>query len=368
MPPDRGWLGLDGTPRFEGLSPLPPAGGFVAFRANDRLFGRTVRLVFGGEELLGKAWLAGRLEHPAAVTIHEAGLTPQGKAFAATTDVSAASPLGERGVRDTLRALAQAAEALAHAAGRGLARATILPDEILVFPDGSARLDGVLGWREAKDGDALAGVRSLQEILAQTLERTKSPDALLAALARHPYPTAAVLAADLRAWLEGRPLSVARDPVFRRLVRFSKKRPGLAAASLGTLVAAAGLSLFGASESRLAAGREAQAREIAASQDERRTDELLAEGVGLVSEVLSLDRERALVLARIEKRYHEVDAPHPAPDEVELASELSRLSAERDALARPARAALAGVLARRPGDGRASEGLRTLETGELEHL
>ncbi|MBI4613906.1 MAG: SUMF1/EgtB/PvdO family nonheme iron enzyme, partial [Planctomycetes bacterium] len=31
-------------------------------------------------------------------------------------------------------------------------------------------------------------------------------------------------------------------------------------------------------------------------------------------------------------------------------------------------AALAGVLARRPGDGRASEGLRTLETGELEHL
>lgn len=226
--------------------------------------------------LRAEATRTARLDHPGIAAIHDVGEDDDGRTFFVMRLVRG-RPLGDLidagDHGEAVRAVIAAAEAVAHAHARGVVHRDLSASNVLVAPHGDV---AVVDWGVAADaGDAAApgpvgtpgttapeqaegaipdpraDVWSLGALLRAAAAADAGPELLaIAARATDPdpagrYPDAAALAADLRAWQDGRRVAAyAYRPaeLAWRLVRAWRVPLGVGAIALVALAAQAGWS------------------------------------------------------------------------------------------------------------------------------
>ncbi|MBI4612898.1 MAG: SUMF1/EgtB/PvdO family nonheme iron enzyme [Planctomycetes bacterium] len=369
--PARGWFTHEGKPRYEVREALGSAEGDDFHRAWDRMSEREVFLVVGGESLAARASVAGRLEHPAAVTVYDVGRDPEGRVFLAAMDHTVARPLSkclDEMTRDeVLRAVVTVAHAAAHAEGRGVLHPRLDLDQVLLFPDGHFR---VIGWDEPGERHDSAA-RGVQKLLRRAIVPYGKAPKPLWSIDRHEYKDAGQLARDLGAYLDGAStLRATKLPLRQRLAAWGHRRPALAtlAAGSGVVVLLAALVLpalvyfvkKGDEEERRAA-EEARVKRVKAN---------LQEAATLIEKVSELDNKRRDALTKRRAEYHKTESQRLSDAEIELDGELLELSSDRAGKAQLASSRL--DLAERDLEGRPdprlAEGRLVLEKGRLEYL
>ncbi|MBI4617422.1 MAG: SUMF1/EgtB/PvdO family nonheme iron enzyme [Planctomycetes bacterium] len=398
---ERGWFTPEGTPRYEVKEELAAQGPERAreacpersdgtrdleracatpdkdavYRARDGLAERDVLLTLGGEPLLERASLSGRLEHPAIVTIYDVGRHPDGRVFVAAMDHTIARPLsallGEMTRDEVLRAVVTVCHAVAHAEERGVLHPRLDLDQVLRFPDGQFR---VVGWEEPA-GRHDPAVRSVQKLLRRAIVPFGKAPRSLWSIVRHDYEDVGQLALDLQGYIDGGDeLQATEVPWHRRALGWARRHPALATLVGGAVTVLLAFDVLAVSYARVMGQQELEARESERETDIDRLASLLERAGGHASKTQEIDQERLGVLRRRRDLYHRIDSLQPSEEEVVLDGELALLSSRRDAEARLARAALDladGVL-EEVGDAdqraRGDAWRLAIEKGRLEHL
>ncbi|MBI4613627.1 MAG: SUMF1/EgtB/PvdO family nonheme iron enzyme [Planctomycetes bacterium] len=293
---------------------------------------------------LAEARLAGQLEHPAILPVHDIFLSAEG-APCYTTPCLAGKSLEDAApglpLPALLRAIRRIAEALDYAHEHGVLHLAVSPRTIFLEETGAVYL---LDWSSArvqarpepesgedsglhplperpggtpytsperasgKPLDRRADIYSLGATLAFGLTgkppsraagvgRLSGVPRGLAAIVtkamarkrRERYATCGELAADLARFETGEPLAARRDPLLARVVRFFRRRPRLAAA-LAALVAAA---LLGAGWFGNLAYQDAALRSARDAQEERNRARRFRENVEEAKKLAQLSRGSA---------------------------------------------------------------------------
>jgi serine/threonine protein kinase len=272
----------DPGPRYQVHELLGRGGMGAVYRATDTTLGRDVALkvltVAGdapeiASRLAKEARVLARLEHPGIVAVHDAGILEDGRPFYVMRLVQGKrlddfARDARRG--DKLRVFLSVCDAVQYAHARGVIHRDLKPDnimvgefgEVLVLDWGVAKLrggtpvlpphdvsqgtadgmivgtPGFMAPEQAAGGAANADERSdvygLGAILSSILagSETSAPLAAIAAraTAAEPsdrYPRADALAADIRQWLDGEPVSAYRERAFERVARIYNRNQGL---------------------------------------------------------------------------------------------------------------------------------------------
>jgi serine/threonine protein kinase len=254
----------------------------AVYRATDTTLGRDIALkvltVAGdapeiASRLAKEARVLARLEHPGIVAVHDAGILEDGRPFYVMRLVQGKrlddfARDARRG--DKLRVFLSVCDAVQYAHAREVIHRDLKPDnimvgefgEVLVLDWGVAKLrggtpvvsphnvsqgtadgmivgtPGFMAPEQAAGGAANADERSdvygLGAILSSILagSETSAPLAAIAAraTAAEPsdrYPRADALAADIRQWLDGEPVSAYRERAFERVARIYNRNQGL---------------------------------------------------------------------------------------------------------------------------------------------
>jgi len=226
------------------------------------------------ERLHRESRVLARLEHPGIVPVYDAGTLDDGRVFYVMRLVDGmrldayAQAARSRGTTrgDLLRTVLRIAEAVGFAHERGVVHRDLKPSNVMIGPFGEVLvLDwGVatmLGARgstagtpgfiapEARQRDTPADVRAdiyslgmlLRELLATHDEPINRPLASIVATATaddpaRRYAGMADLAADLRRWLDGEPVSAHHESVWERLGRFGRRHQVAILLLLGYIV------------------------------------------------------------------------------------------------------------------------------------
>jgi serine/threonine protein kinase len=234
---------LSGT-RYTIVRELGRGGMAVVYEAEDRELGRSVALKVlaleisspaMAEQMRVEAQTIARLEHPGIVPVHDVGMLPDGRAWYAMKLVRGETMKKKGTLRDFLRICETVAFAHAH----GVVHGDLKPDnvmlgafgEVLVMDWAGATLGtrGYMAPEQERAGqiDARADVYALGRILQNVLagQRVTRP---LAAIVRKAvdadrerrYADAAALAADVRRYIDGEPVSVYRAGPLEKLGRW----------------------------------------------------------------------------------------------------------------------------------------------------
>ena len=272
----------DPGPRYQVHELLGRGGMGAVYRATDTTLGRDVALkvltVAGdapeiASRLAKEARVLARLEHPGIVAVHDAGILEDGRPFYVMRLVQGKrlddfARDARRG--DKLRVFLSVCDAVQYAHARGVIHRDLKPDnimvgefgEVLVLDWGVAKVrgdtailsphtasqgtadgmivgtPGFMAPEQAAGGAANADERSdvygLGAILPSILAAGET-SAPLAAIAAHAmaaapsdrYPRADALAADVRQWLDGEPVSAYRERAFERVARIYNRNQGL---------------------------------------------------------------------------------------------------------------------------------------------
>jgi serine/threonine protein kinase len=207
-----------------------------------------------GARIVQEAQVLARLEHPGIVPVHDAGVLPDGRAFACMKFVRGKrlDELVSAGLSESerLSIFSRIAESVAFAHSRGVLHLDLKPanimvgefGEVLVLDWGLARLEhrpqkgvraGTLGFmapeqeRAAADLDARADVFALGRVLASLELGGREIAAIVARATRERreerYGSAMELHADVRAFLSNERVRALREGPAARLARFGRK-------------------------------------------------------------------------------------------------------------------------------------------------
>ncbi|MEO8034959.1 MAG: serine/threonine-protein kinase [Acidobacteriota bacterium] len=226
------------------------------------------------EMLRGEAETIARLEHPGIVPVHDVGALPDGRIWYAMKlvrgrrlDELAAEP---HGLAELLRIFLRICEAVSFAHANSIVHCDLKPQnvmlgdfgEVLVMDwgiarhvgveSGSALVGGTPGYmapEQLREGagsiDAATDVYALgitlKELLTSTGQTVERPLAAIGAHAaaevkRDRYPDASALAADVRAYLDGRPLVAYRENFFERAAKWLDRNRALLTVVVAYLV------------------------------------------------------------------------------------------------------------------------------------
>jgi serine/threonine protein kinase len=269
--------------RYELRKQLGRGGMGEVHRAYDRHLEREVAIKVLATELAApdiaerlhrESRVLARLEHPGIVPVYDAGALDDGRVFYVMRLVDGvrldayAQAARARGTTrgDLLRTVLRIAEAVGFAHERGVVHRDLKPSNVMIGPFGEVLvLDwGVattLGARgstagtpgfiapEAMQRDTPVDVRAdvyslgmlLRELLGTHDEPVGRPLASLVAAATDPdparrYASMADLAADLRRWLDGEPVSVHHESPLERVGRFVRRHQVAILLLLGYLI------------------------------------------------------------------------------------------------------------------------------------
>ncbi len=236
------------------------------WRAHDRLLDRKVAVKVLSAALADpgfatrlerEARIIARLEHPGIVAVHDVGSLPDGRAYYVMRLVPGrrldAYATPERPLGELLRTFDRIVEAVAYAHAHGILHLDLKPSnvmlgpfgEVLVMDWGVARVQGA-AWLDEAAGtagvigtpgfmapeqaagalvDERSDVFGLGAVLGALLERRPDAPRAVAAIVRRAtapdpagrYPTAAALGDDVRAFLDGLPVSAYRAGPLERL-------------------------------------------------------------------------------------------------------------------------------------------------------
>jgi serine/threonine protein kinase len=248
-------------------APIGRGGMGEVWRARDHLLDRDVaiKVIAPGltapdlvRRLEREALVLARLEHPGIVAVHDAGTLPDGRAYyvmrlvrGERLDEYAATP---RGVGELLRTFVRIVEPVTYAHAHGILHRDLKPanvmlgpfGEVLVMDWGIAQLPGaaatpgmVLGTpgfmapeqAAGEPVDARADVYGLGAILRTLVSGRHDVPRPLTSIVRRAtadapsgrYRTVAELGADVRAFLDGEPVSAHREQLPERIGRFVRR-------------------------------------------------------------------------------------------------------------------------------------------------
>lgn len=193
------------------------------------------------------------LRHPNIARLYDGGETADGSPFI-VMELIEGQPIDRWADANALDARGRAAlvetvaHAVAHAHGRLVVHRDITPLNVLVDGDGAPKLIdfGIARPADAEGASTAADIAALGRLLARMVP---APDPELAAIIAHAsgpeetrYPTAAALAADLKAWASGEPVAAMGGGERYRIGKFlGRNRAAVAAAALALLALAGGL-------------------------------------------------------------------------------------------------------------------------------
>jgi serine/threonine protein kinase len=232
---------LTGT-RYELEAEIGRGGMGIVYAARDRELDRRVALKVLDVPLIGEPQLIARLEHPAIVPIHEAGVLPDGRAFYAMKLVGGTRlddyAKGEYSLAERLRVIRRVCEALAFAHSRDVIHRDLKPQnvmigefgEVYVMDWGVEAVAGTAGFRAPEATlDKLSDVYSLGALLKYLVPGSSSP--ALAAIARkatnadraHRYSSVTTFLADVDRFEQGLAVEAWSEPIWHRLQRFASR-------------------------------------------------------------------------------------------------------------------------------------------------
>jgi serine/threonine protein kinase len=232
---------LTGT-RYELEAEIGRGGMGIVYAARDRELDRRVALKVLDVPLIGEPQLIARLEHPAIVPIHEAGVLPDGRAFYAMKLVGGTRlddyAKGEYSLAERLRVIRRVCEALAFAHSRDVIHRDLKPQnvmigefgEVYVMDWGVEAVAGTAGFRAPEAMlDKLSDVYSLGALLKYLVPGSSSP--ALAAIARkatnadraHRYSSVTTFLADVDRFEQGLAVEAWSEPIWHRLQRFASR-------------------------------------------------------------------------------------------------------------------------------------------------
>jgi serine/threonine protein kinase len=250
---------LSGT-RYEILDVIGRGGMGTVYRARDTQLDREVALKVieipagDAQPMLGEARLLARLEHPGIVTVHDAGILPDGRAFCVMRQVE-----GQRldaflerfpSLSERLNVFGKLCDAVAFAHSRGVIHRDLKPENVMVGAFGEVI---VLDWgvalpatgrhetgivvgtsrymppeqRRGAEVDCRADIYALGVLLEQILPSpAPRPLIAIAAKASSPEPAARYssvgeMAADVRRYQDRLPVSAYTEPPWEALARFA---------------------------------------------------------------------------------------------------------------------------------------------------
>jgi serine/threonine protein kinase len=232
---------LTGT-RYELEAEIGRGGMGIVYAARDRELDRRVALKVLDVPLIGEPQLIARLEHPAIVPIHEAGVLPDGRAFYAMKLVGGTRlddyAKGEYSLAERLRVIRRVCEALAFAHSRDVIHRDLKPQnvmigefgEVYVMDWGVEAVAGTAGFRAPEATlDKLSDVYSLGALLKYLVPGSSSP--ALAAIARKAtnadradrYSSVTTFLADVDRFEQGLAVEAWSEPIWHRLQRFASR-------------------------------------------------------------------------------------------------------------------------------------------------
>jgi serine/threonine protein kinase len=244
------WPDLSGT-RYRLVEEIGRGGMGIVYLATDEELGRQVAIKVLDEP--GEARVLASLEHPGIVPVHEAGVLPDGRSYYAMKLVRGARldafVDGSRSLPERLRVFQRICEPVAFANARGVVHRDLKPANIMVGEFGEVL---VMDWGAPGAGtprfmapeqaagcevDARADVFALGRILAGLVEREEHAPKPLAAICRRAtqperalrYEGALAMAADVAAYLDGRPVSAYRESAMEVARRFGARNRALLA-------------------------------------------------------------------------------------------------------------------------------------------
>lgn len=186
----------------------------------------TIKVMEPGDDparFVREARTAARLEHPNIVPVHEAGLTADGRPFYTSKRVEG------RRLGDDLRDLLKVCDAVAYAHSCGVRHGALSPAAVTVGDFGEVLVGG---WGGGAAGDDVAA-------LAAMVPRGR-PE--LDAIGAARYETVRELQDDLVRFLEGREVSVRRDPPVTRAVKWVRRHPATSTAAVAAALSLAALA------------------------------------------------------------------------------------------------------------------------------
>ena len=253
---------LSGT-RYVLLDLIGRGGMGTVYRARDTRLDREVALkvidIPASETapVLEEARLLARLEHPGIVTVHDAGILPDGRAFCVMRRVEGVRldefPRGSPGMAERLAVFGKLCDAVGFAHSRGVVHRDLKPENVMVGPfgavivldwgvalrteaggRGSATIAGTSRYmapeqRIAAAVDSRSDIYALGVLLDELLP-PRPPRALaaIAARARSPepagrYPSVENLAEDVRRYQDRLPVSTYAETPWECAARFADR-------------------------------------------------------------------------------------------------------------------------------------------------
>ena len=228
--------------RYEIEREIGRGGMGVVYAVLDRDLDRRVALKVLEVPLAGEARLIARLEHPAIVPIHEAGVLPDGRAFYTMKLVSGARldryADEQRSLADRLRVVRRVGEALAFAHSRGVIHRDLKPQnvmvgefgEVYVMDWGVEAVGGTPGYRAPETVlDHRSDIYALGALLRFVVP-SSAPPALRAVVARATsadpaarYPDVTGMLDDIERFQEGLAVEAWSEPLWHRTKRFASR-------------------------------------------------------------------------------------------------------------------------------------------------